>query len=36
MLLDRSQSVGFVPEAGYRVRITDLVGLQIGTLCAYT
>jgi len=35
MILDRGQSVGFILEAGFRVRITDLVGLQIGTLCAY-
>jgi uncharacterized protein YcgI (DUF1989 family) len=34
-VLRNGQSSAFILEAGYRVRITDLVGSQIGSFCAY-
>ena len=34
-ILDRGQAVGLILEAGLRLRITDLVGQQIGTMTAF-
>jgi uncharacterized protein YcgI (DUF1989 family) len=35
-ILRNGQSSALILDAGYRIRITDLVGSQIGSLCAYS